>query len=658
MYKVSIVIPVYNSEKKIERSILSILNQTMTLKDIEVIFVDDCSKDRSASIIKEYCKIYKNFKYIKLESNSGSPSRPRNRGIQAASAEYILFLDSDDMLCEGACHLLYSEAIKNDYDIVRGYLKVFKAGNQSFYMNRLPREEYENVAGIELIKNLIVRQSTTVVGLYKRDFLISHNITFDEQIRMGEDTLFLSKCYSETKKVHYINECIYYYVKRDELHNVSSTQNYGSRELNDHLAVWIGARNILKKIGLDYYKLRLHTGFRAALEYILNFSNGKIPEEDFKKLRAFLLENKYIIPKMKLNQRLQEITNAIVDGDYHSFVINTRKRILINGYDLKFIKPLVPILKEKFEVEIDEWQGHDKHDEEKSKKLLQWADVIFCEWLLGNAVWYSHNKLKHQLLFVRMHRFELFEKYGELVNVTNVDGFIAVGLYYYEMFMEKFQIPREKMNLIPNYVDIDRFRRNKESTDFKYNLALIGALPSRKRIDLAVKVLDRLLEYDPKYKLHIIGSRPEEIQWLWKKDEERNYYEQVYKKISDSPKLKDAVIFTGWQDTSEYLRKIGFVLSVSDDEKPESFHLAPAEGMASGAVGLLLKWPGVEYIYPSEFTVENIEELVAKILDLMDESKYEKYRVKGERFIRKYYHISEVANKFELLIQRGFLRRN
>lgn len=657
MLKVSIIIPVYNAEKKIEKAISSVLNQTMNLEFIEAIFVDDCSTDRSVDIIQRYCDHYSNFRLIQLEENSGSPSRPRNYGVRASNAEYIMFLDADDVLLENSCHLLYSEAKKRDFDIVRGYLKVFKDGNDPIYVNRLRKEEYTNVTNRDLIKNLIARQSTTIDGIYKKECLIANNIYFSEDIRMGEDTLYISKCYAKANHIQYIDESTYGYVKRDEINNASSTQSYGSRELNDHLAVWKEAKRMLGEIGVDYYKLRLHVGFRSALESMLNYSNGEIPFKDFENLKNFLLKNKSIIPSMNLNPRLKSIVESILDGNYDAFVQNTRKRILINGYDLKFIKPLIPYLEQKYEVKIDEWQGHEKHDEKKSRELLEWADVIFCEWLLGNAVWYSKNKISHQLLFVRMHRFEMFQNYGDRTNFDNVDCFIAVGMYYYEEFIRSFNLPREKVRLIPNHVDFNRFNKPK-NPDSSYNLGIIGGLPARKRIDLAIDVLEKLLEFDLHFKLHIIGSKPEDVPWLWKIETEREFYEEVYKRINDNPSLKNAVIFTGWEDSAEYLRNIGFVLSVSDSDKPESFHLAPAEGMASGAVGLLLQWPGVEYIYPDEFIVGSIEEMANKIYELMNRDLNEIVRNKSKRFISESYNITNIGAQFDMLIQRGFLRRN
>lgn len=381
--------------KKIRHAISSVMNQTMTFNDIELIFIDDRSTDKSVEVIQGYSEFYPNIKLYQLEENSGSPSKPRNLGISVSNADYIIFLDSDDTLMENSCNLLYKEAQTGNYDIVRGYLRVLN-GNKSYYTNML--SEKDLISHKKLIEALISKQSTTVVGIYNKKFLMENNITFNEEIRMGEDTIFLSKCYSKASRVSYIDECIYNYIKGNDINNLSSTQSYGSRELNDHLYVWNTAKSNLDKIGLDYFKLRLPVGFRSALQSMLYFSNGNIPESDFIKLHNFLTDNANIIPMMSLSPRLKEITDSILKGDFNEFVKCTKKRIVINGYDLKFIKPLIPFLNEKYVVQIDEWHGHNNHDEERSLELIAWADIIFCEWLLGNAVWYSNNKRSDQVL--------------------------------------------------------------------------------------------------------------------------------------------------------------------------------------------------------------------------------------------------------------------
>ena len=92
---VSVITPCYSSEKFISQTIESVIFQTF--KDWEMLIIDDCSTDNSASIIKEYCLKDNRIKYFKTDSSSGSPSLPRNIGIEKAQGQYIAFLDSDDI---------------------------------------------------------------------------------------------------------------------------------------------------------------------------------------------------------------------------------------------------------------------------------------------------------------------------------------------------------------------------------------------------------------------------------------------------------------------------------------------------------------------------------------------------------------------------------
>ena len=96
MYKVSVIIPVYNAEDTLKNAVDSVVNQTIGFENIELILVDDNSSDGSKEIISDYANEYDNVKPIFLSKNSGSPSMPRNVGIDNATAPYLMFLDNDD----------------------------------------------------------------------------------------------------------------------------------------------------------------------------------------------------------------------------------------------------------------------------------------------------------------------------------------------------------------------------------------------------------------------------------------------------------------------------------------------------------------------------------------------------------------------------------
>ncbi len=120
---VSIIIPVYKSEKYLKECLDSCVNQTE--KNIEIICVNDCSPDGSEKIIKNYLKKDSRIKLINLDKNSG-PGTARNAGVEQATGEYIWFVDSDDYIDLNACKNIYDIASKDDLEIIRFNALIFE----------------------------------------------------------------------------------------------------------------------------------------------------------------------------------------------------------------------------------------------------------------------------------------------------------------------------------------------------------------------------------------------------------------------------------------------------------------------------------------------------------------------------------------------------
>lgn len=300
-----------------------------------------------------------------------------------------------------------------------------------------------------------------------------------------------------------------------------------------------------------------------------------------------------------------------------------KKKILFVGHDLKFVKDLINYFDnhKNFEVKVDQWAGHNLHDEEKSFECLKWADIIFCEWGLGNAVWYSKNKLSHQKLIVRMHRQELETNYPKLINIDHVDLIIVISPYLYEDLYKTFKLNRNKMKVIYNFVNEEIFHQPKLE-NVSFNLGMIGISPKLKRLDLALDLFEKLWNTDKRYNLYIKGKLPQEYPWIWRNKEQREYYEEQFNRIEKS-KWKKNVHFDGFgQDVGNWIRKIGFILSMSDFE---SFHLAIAESMISGTVPIIRNWEGAEIIYGSKFIINNLDEAYEKILNVnhLDKKSFE-----------------------------------
>ncbi len=315
-----------------------------------------------------------------------------------------------------------------------------------------------------------------------------------------------------------------------------------------------------------------------------------------------------------------------------------KMRLLITGHDLKFIKQLFPFFQQEFELTVQEYPEYTHLDVLESKKLLQKNDIIWCEWLLLNAEWYSMHIYSFQKLFIRAHKFEISKNYGYKVKWQNVDKLITVAYYWQEQFMEKFRVPRHKVTVINNFIDVASYQSEKEE-GYKYNIGMIGILPKLKGFSRAVDILKTLKEKDSRYKLYIAGKRPEEFANTWNVPEQKQYYLDTFKKIEDLG-LEDSVIYTGWIKTTEFLKNIGYVLSLSDKTFPESFHVAPFECMAGGGVGLAIYWDGIEYVYPED-VIENAPSDIAKrIIELnADDEKYKELSQKGKKFVEENYDL-------------------
>ena len=163
--------------------------------------------------------------------------------------------------------------------------------------------------------------------------------------------------------------------------------------------------------------------------------------------------------------------------------------ILIAGHNLHFIQELVELFESKgHTVLIDKWKGHSLHDENQSMAKLSTADVIICEWALGNSVWYSYNVEDHQRLFIRFHRQEIETDYPAKINWENVEKIVFVSTFFQSKAIEFFGIPISKTAFIPNYVKTDDFTLNK-SKNAKFTIGMLGIIPQMKRFDLGLDIL-------------------------------------------------------------------------------------------------------------------------------------------------------------------------
>ncbi len=199
--KVSVIIPVYNVEKYIRQCLESIINQT--LKEIEIIIVNDGTRDNSMKIVEEYI-LDERIRVINKEN--GGLSSARNTGILAAQGKYICFIDSDDFIEKSMLEELYNIIEEKNFDVVDS--DIFLYDDKSYEIKERKNKEY-----LKIEKGLTLWEKYNVEvwnKIYRKSFLLDNNIFFEEGI-IHEDDLFSIKILSSTNKIGHINRSFYYY---------------------------------------------------------------------------------------------------------------------------------------------------------------------------------------------------------------------------------------------------------------------------------------------------------------------------------------------------------------------------------------------------------------------------------------------------------------
>ena len=205
--KVSVIVPVYNVDNYLRECLDSIFNQSFN--DIEVICINDGSEDKSYDILNEYKTMYNNL--IVFNQENKGVSSARNVGISAAKGKYILFVDSDDYLRENACEVAYSEAEKDQVDILSfGVYKITYPYHRWHYK---PFSMKEHIYTKDPFLALFTGSDTVLVWnkIYKRDLLLKNNIFFENDITFLEDECFNFTVFPKSKKIKYIPNALYQY---------------------------------------------------------------------------------------------------------------------------------------------------------------------------------------------------------------------------------------------------------------------------------------------------------------------------------------------------------------------------------------------------------------------------------------------------------------
>mgnify|MGYP000078413321 CR=1 FL=1 len=227
--KISILVPVYGAEKYISRCVRSLFGQTYD--NIEFVFVNDCTPDRSIEILKSVLK-----DYPQRQSQARIISHDKNRGVAAtrntlldnATGDYILWVDADDFIELRTAETLAYEAAKNKADIICfGAIKHTKRWDKSVNNNFTDDKK-------EFIRKILEGKISSVLWdkMFKLSMIADNNIRFVPGVEIGEDAIFIIKTVWAPHRIIQINENLYHY---DATNNSSITHAYSERNKNAEL---------------------------------------------------------------------------------------------------------------------------------------------------------------------------------------------------------------------------------------------------------------------------------------------------------------------------------------------------------------------------------------------------------------------------------------
>ena len=227
--KLSIIVPVYNVERYIRPCVESIFNQGLDDNDFELILVNDGTRDNSFGIIADIIHVHHNIKI--LEQKNSGPSFARNNGMKNAIGQYLLFVDSDDLLIDNCIAKLLDIAMGKSADLLIGdYLRLTDEQIVERKYGISSGNEIAEKSGYELyLENLNPYECYVWRILYKRSFLLNHNIFFTSNGFYYEDIPFVHECYLKVGKCILTNQVIYIYRRG----HVSITSSFNVRKAMD-----------------------------------------------------------------------------------------------------------------------------------------------------------------------------------------------------------------------------------------------------------------------------------------------------------------------------------------------------------------------------------------------------------------------------------------
>lgn len=325
MYKITIIIPIYNSEKYLRDLLESIIRQTIDFQNIQVIMVDDFSKDNTIEIMEEYSKKYTNCISVKLSKNHKIAGTARNEGMKLAEGKYLMFADSDDFYPDNACEIMFNEIEEKNADfITANYINADFDGTV-WEKPIFDQDKYRDfkLSITDFNQSFFILNSSACNKIFRKSFVEENGIKFLEEVP-AEDAYFTTSCFMKSNEVYYTNKIMYCYRQRNQGNKRKKSVSFNcSKDYFDRInkAYRIIYENFRDNGHLDFYRYTYAKNMSYMIYKFID-STALTDRQRIEVLKNmswyYELSEELKVPAAQKSQRM--IIEKIIKGDYQEAI--------------------------------------------------------------------------------------------------------------------------------------------------------------------------------------------------------------------------------------------------------------------------------------------------------------------------------------------------
>ena len=337
MPEISVIVPVYNSEKYLSKCLESLVNQTF--QDIEIICIDDGSTDKSLEILKNYAKKDKRIRVLSQENQGVSAAR--NKAMENASGKWLAFCDSDDTVPLDAYKKMYEKG--KDKDIVIGAYAKIEPNSVKYQKIRTKKNES--------VFSILFYTPTLWNKLIKRELVLQNDLIF-KNVLLGEDVIFLCSLLPRLQKITVISDNVYFYYRHDIEESLSHTYNYRYFQAHIYCREYLLDQLRSEEYFPEVQKYVYEKLSVLLIEYIFRITDLEDKEKAFVLLKKYLINDDFWLDKNNTFKTLFGISydefkgTNVVDYFFKTEIFNHSEMVLKQyetgmlgfRYILKYIK--------------------------------------------------------------------------------------------------------------------------------------------------------------------------------------------------------------------------------------------------------------------------------------------------------------------------------